>query len=500
MANNDVGSINRKDRQILEKNDKVFIISCVINAMMLFLSIIAPDKSLLGVQIVASIIGFLCLIFCFKKLRKTFTGMYMCLYILLGVFVTGFLTTNNIYMYAIMYPICLTVVLIQDLTLGIRGIIAAIAVNIIYVIIHIIRCGFDDFIPMFSQLVFAVITCIISGIAIGVMDKHNLENIQDLQDSADEQKETSKKVLNATDSIAEQLDGAQNLVQRLTESIELSNCSVNEIANGMKQTAEAIERQTSMTSGIQENIESAGERANSMREASSHTMATVAEGADLLKELKQQSLETAEINRATRVTTEKLNERIKEVQAIITTILNISDETTLLALNASIEAARAGEAGKGFAVVANEIRKLSEETKNSTEKITEIITNLTIDVENASENMEKSAESADKQNEMIETTGNKFDIIQKEVEFLSENVMGISQEVNDIVTANTEIMDSITNISATSQQIASASESSITVSDDSKRYMDEMNVVLTDIFDVSSEMKQIANEGERIVG
>ena len=184
-----------------------------------------------------------------------------------------------------------------------------------------------------------------------------------------------------------------------------------------------------------------------------------------------------------------MNESTKQINAISETIASITAQTNLLSLNASIESARAGEAGKGFAVVAEEIRKLAEQSKDSTEEIKAIIaiiqekSDVAVKAINLTENV------VNEQDLAVSETKQIFSEILKSIELMIMKVDETKIHISDMDKKKQSTVSKIENISFISEQTASASEE-VTAS------AEEIAATMEELTNHSTDLKKLAEQLE----
>ena len=133
----------------------------------------------------------------------------------------------------------------------------------------------------------------------------------------------------------------------------------------------------------------------------------------------------------------ELTDYIKQIGSTVNLVENISEQTNMLALNAAVEAARAGEYGKGFAVVAGDIRKLADESKQATNKITTLVA----EIEQTTSSTIMATEDGAKEIEI----GVKFaNEINANMNSLVSNIKELGIDLSDVLTSSIE-QQSITN-------------------------------------------------------
>lgn len=280
-------------------------------------------------------------------------------------------------------------------------------------------------------------------------------SIDELSISAVQTSSSMLEMMSSVDEVANSTVTLSTSVEGTASSIDEMNASVKEVAQSAEVLSKASEETSSAVEEINATIkeveiayrESARLADKVKEDASQLGMASIEKTIEGMKGIKEKVERTAElINR--------LGSRSEEIGKVINVIDEVTDQTSLLALNAAILAAQAKEHGKGFSVVAEEIKELAEKTAASTKEIGDLIVSVQGEAKGAVEAMGEGLSKVEEGVRLSKEAGDALKQILESAKISSEMASSIERAtieqakgIKQVVGAMDRIRDMIVHIS-----------------------------------------------------
>lgn len=329
----------------------------------------------------------------------------------------------------------------------------------------------------------------------------NVQVNNKLLKSKDEIGDLSRVTITLRDAMQRTILEINQNVQKLLEASSLLGTAADNTNGTMNKVRSAVNRIVENSAEQAENSKSTSEHMRLMGENITETSAEVEalnsnaefmhqsseKAAETLSNLQHINSEVERIIGEVQEQTNRTNDSVQQIHKATAFITSIAEETDLLSLNASIEAARSGESGRGFAVVAEQIKKLSEQSNQSSSEIEETAMMLSEDSQKAVEIMQKMQEIIVSQSESMQDTQKVVEEVVAQIANSMQSIQQIRETTEHLANVRNEVLQAVETLSNIAQDSVSGTK---------KTYEDTEEVVDTfkQVYMSAEQLREIADQ------
>ena len=258
------------------------------------------------------------------------------------------------------------------------------------------------------------------------------------------------QVVTSVQSVSDSSEHTADIAIRTNIGIQKQMAEIDQVAT-------AVQEMTATAQDVARNATQAAQAASHADQAAGQGMQIVRDTSNSIGAL------ALEIGKAVGVV-QTLAKDSENINAILTAIRGIAEQTNLLALNAAIEAARAGEQGRGFAVVADEVRNLAQKTQKATEEIQSMIQQLQQGTRDVVRVMEDSQNRTDESVQHAAKAAEALETITQAVSVINDMNTQIASAAEEQSAVADDINRNVINIGQVANEVAGGADESSSAS------------------------------------